>query len=36
VLNRITVPENVAVHARVALERMLSVLPPASVVKATA
>ena len=30
VLNRITVPESVAVPARVALERMLSVLPPAS------
>jgi quinolinate synthase len=36
VVNQITVPETVAVHARVALERMLSVLPPASVVKANA
>jgi quinolinate synthase len=34
VLNRITVPESVAVPARVALERMLSVLPPASKVSA--
>jgi quinolinate synthase len=34
VLNRITVPEHVAVPARVALERMLSVLPPASKVSA--
>ena len=33
VLNRITVPEGVAIHARVALERMLSVLPPASKVE---
>ena len=30
VLNQITVPEQVATHARVALERMLSVLPPAA------
>ena len=34
VLNQITVPEHVATHARVALERMLSVLPPKSVVTA--
>ncbi|QMV18361.1 quinolinate synthase NadA [Granulicella sp. 5B5] len=32
VLNQITVSEQVAIHARVALERMLSVLPPKSVV----
>jgi quinolinate synthase len=30
VLNRITVPEDVAVPARIALERMLSVKPPSA------
>jgi len=30
VRNRITVPEDVAVHARVALERMLAAKPPAA------
>ncbi len=36
VLNRITVPEDVAVPARVALERMLSLKPGTSAVKAAA